>query len=589
MMNAPLALFVYNRLEHTKRTVEALMNNPEAKETELFIFSDGPKDETEIGNVNTVREYVEQIENFSVFRRVKVFCQEKNQGLETSVIKGVSEIINRFGKIIVLEDDIITSPDFLLFMNKALDAYQNDPKVWSISAYSLDTKRVRSCKDDVLWTYRGECWGWASWADRWNKVDWEVKDYPIFVKNRKMQRQFNRGGRDMTGLLKKQMENKISSWAIRWCYQQFKEEMITVFPRHPKAYNAGLDGSGTNCSQETTKDVDFIREDDWNFNYSLKNKILMHTFQRMYAQNYWIQAIGKIWYQLTEYEYCLVYRYGGNIYQVLKPNYKEWYADPIPFQWNGKQYVFSEVFKKFKGKGIIGVSEVTQDGKVKRPKSIIEEDFHLSFPSIFTHGDHVFMVPECSAAKQIRIYEMQEDVYHWKEYMSFDNMGELVDSVLFQNEYGNVYLITSEVYPINEHKTRLKLFEIQNFDNPLKMNLKEKWSQKDYSYIVRNGGIMINDERNCYRVAQQSTASVYGKNVIINRIEKLDEQMLQETFVRKITPHSEIIELPKYIYRKWGIHTYGKTGEFEILDLSVQRFSIWGIVHKICRRIDFIH
>ncbi len=150
-------------------------------------------------------------------------------------------------------------------MNKALDAFEKDPKVWSISTWLINNRKIKNCKEDILWTYRGECWGWASWADRWNRVDWSVGDYREFEKNRKRQRAFNRGGRDMSMLLQLQQEGEIHSWAIRWCYQQYKEDMITVFPKYPKSYNIGLDGSGTNCGGETTRLPETQLEKTWDF------------------------------------------------------------------------------------------------------------------------------------------------------------------------------------------------------------------------------------------------------------------------------------------------------------------------------------
>lgn len=584
-MAAPIALFVYNRPEHTKRTIEALKRNRGAEEAELFIFSDGAIDDTEKGNVEAVREYLADLKSLNVFKNVEIVTQEKNRGLEQSIICGVTKIINQYGEIIVLEDDIITAPDFLLFMNDALDAYREDSKVWSISSYSVCNKKTERCREDVLWTYRGECWGWASWADRWNKVDWDVKDYAEFVQNRKMQKSFNRAGRDMTLLLEKQQKGELNSWAIRWCYQQFKEDMITIFPKYQKSYNDGLDGTGTNCGQEICDEVKFLVEDNWNFEYSLDNQVLLKKFQKKYALSFWRQKIGKIWYLLTEYEYCLAYKSVGESCNILKPNYREWYADPIPFSWEGEDYVFVEVYRKFKEKGSIGICKLNKDGKLSRPKLIIEESFHLSFPSITVINGIVYMVPECSEVEQIRIYRMQKDIYHWKLYKAFENVGKLVDSILYRNKDGKVFLLSCELNKNNEYQTRIKQYEMINFANPDTMELKLNWKHEEYSYYDRNGGNFLNDGENIYRVVQQSTAKVYGKAVIINKIVKLDEEDLKEVFCKKITPHTEKIELMPFVYRKWGIHTYGKTNKIEIIDLLVQRFSFAGLWYKIWRRM----
>ena len=586
-MKAPIALFVYNRPKHTKKTIEALINNDGAKDSELFAFSDGAKDETEEGNVEAVREYLSRIADGNYFKKVHLINAKNNRGLEISIIEGVTKVINQYGKIIVLEDDIITSSDFLRFMNSALNAYEMDLNIWSISSYSLNNNKIRKCPEDVLWTYRGECWGWASWSDRWNKVDWNVEDYAEILHDKKVQKAFNRAGRDMFYLLDLQQKKIINSWAIRWCYQEYKENMITIFPKNPKSYNNGLDGSGTNCSDEAHKQVEmqFIVENDWNFNYSLENKILVREFQKMYFINYWRQKLGSLWYNLTEYEYCLAYKKQNEEYKVLKPNYKEWYADPIPFLWREKQYVFMEVYNKYGDKGRIGLSSIEKDGYLSRPKTIIEEPFHLSFPNVFIKDGQVYMVPECCAVNQIRIYKMQNDIYHWDVFKVFSNVGELVDSIIYEGIKGKVYLICCETNPHNKHQTCLKQYEILNFGDPSIMELKENWRQKEYSYCTRNAGGFINKKNNIYRVAQESTDKVYGKAVIINCVLELNEYILKEKFQKKITPATEKINLPKFVYRKWGVHTYGETNNFIIIDLLVQRFSLGGLWIKIWRRV----
>src|SRR3989339_698479 len=131
-MLSPIVLFVYNRLEHTRKTIEALQKNELAKDSELFLYSDGPKNEENIKKVNEVRKYINSIDGF---KKVKIVEREINFGLARSIIAGVTDIVNKYGKIIVLEDDIVTSPYFLTFMNDALCLYENEEKVMHISGY----------------------------------------------------------------------------------------------------------------------------------------------------------------------------------------------------------------------------------------------------------------------------------------------------------------------------------------------------------------------------------------------------------------------------------------------------------------------
>ena len=246
---APIVIFVYNRLDHTKQTIEALARNDLANASEVFIYSDAAKTEQGAEKVEAVRQYVDSIIPDSLFRSVTIFKAESNRGLANSVINGVSEIVNRFGKVIVVEDDLVTTPDFLSYMNRALDFYRDDPKIWSISGYSFKMKIPKSYNHDIFLSYRASSWGYATWADRWNTVDWELKEYQQFSKDHKMQRVFNRGGRDLTAMLNDQIEGKIDSWAIRWCYEQSRQDTLTVYPVYSRVKNIGLDGSGTHSKR----------------------------------------------------------------------------------------------------------------------------------------------------------------------------------------------------------------------------------------------------------------------------------------------------------------------------------------------------
>lgn len=244
-MLAPIVIFVYNRPEHTMKTIETLAENLLAKDSEVYIFSDGPKDESSLLKVESVRRFVDSLRYKDYFKSVTIEKSEHNKGLARSVINGVSKILNEYDKVIVLEDDLLTSRDFLVFMNDALEFYKNNPKIWSISGYSPPIKIPSNYKSQVYYSYRASSWGWATWRDRWEKVDWEVSDYDEFMKNKKMQNKFNRGGLDMSDMLKAQMEGKIDSWAIRWCYTQSKLDMYTVYPVKSRVRNIGLDGTGT--------------------------------------------------------------------------------------------------------------------------------------------------------------------------------------------------------------------------------------------------------------------------------------------------------------------------------------------------------
>ena len=223
-MLAPVVLFVYNRLEHTKETIATLAKNELAKESELYVFSDAAKNENAKVKVDAVRAFVREDEWKKSFKKVTVIEASENKGLAKSIIGGVTELINEYGKVIVIEDDLILSPFFLNYMNGALDFYENDPEIWSISGYSFPMKSLKKYPHDVFYSYRGSSWGWATWADRWAMNDWNVSDYDKFVKDEQWQKRFNRGGGDLTGMLALQMAGKIDSWAVRWCFEESNRE-----------------------------------------------------------------------------------------------------------------------------------------------------------------------------------------------------------------------------------------------------------------------------------------------------------------------------------------------------------------------------
>lgn len=254
MMLTPIALFVYNRPVHTRRTLGALLRNDLASESELFIFSDAPKKPEADNAVCEVREYIRKIAGF---RSVRIFERDKNWGLANSIIDGVTSVVNQYGRVIVLEDDLVTSPHFLEYMNAALRHYERDPKAFSIGAYNFPDKTM-SIPCDYQWdTYASvRCcsWGWATWVDRWKRIDWDMAYYGNFVRDRTAQESFNRGGPDMSGMLKMQYEGRIDSWAIRFCYAHHANHMHCIYPVKTLVMNIGLDHSGMHCGVDPRRE-----------------------------------------------------------------------------------------------------------------------------------------------------------------------------------------------------------------------------------------------------------------------------------------------------------------------------------------------
>ncbi|HTI61598.1 sugar transferase [Mucilaginibacter sp.] len=245
MKLAPILLFTYKRFESLKDTVQALQQNSLAAESDLYIFSDGCKKNEDLEQVTKVREFIKTITGF---KKITITEQEKNKGLANSIIDGVTSVMKFSDKVIVLEDDLYTTPNFLNFMNDALDFYASKPKVFSVSAYSFDLGESKADTDDAYFVNRGWSWGWGTWKDRWDDVDWQVKDYENFKNDKRRRKEFAKGGTDLNIMLHRQVSGLIDSWAIRWFYHQYKVGGLTLYPVHSKVRNNGFDEYATHTT-----------------------------------------------------------------------------------------------------------------------------------------------------------------------------------------------------------------------------------------------------------------------------------------------------------------------------------------------------
>jgi len=249
MSLAPITLFVYNRQWHAQETVEALQENELSKESDLFIFSDGPKNDKEKENVNKVREYIKTIDGF---KSINIILREKNLGLAKSIITGVTEIIDRYGKIIVMEDDLVSSPYFIKFMNDALEFYEREEKVVSIHGYiyPVKTKNLRS-----FFIKGSDCLGWATWKRGWDMFEQDGRKLLRELKARRLTREFDiNGAYPYTRMLEGQVKGNIESWAVLWYASTFLKDRLTLYPGRSFIRHIGNDNSGTNFGKEDILD-----------------------------------------------------------------------------------------------------------------------------------------------------------------------------------------------------------------------------------------------------------------------------------------------------------------------------------------------
>lgn len=246
-MLVPVVLFVYNRLFLLEQTIAALKNNLGAAETDLIVFSDGPKLAGDKEKVNEVRSYVKKIIGF---KTVNIIERDRNWGLANSIISGLADVFDKYNSAIILEDDVITSSYFLSFMNEGLKKYEHDDRVGSVHGYIYPVKKTLP---DNFFLYYANCWGWATWKRSWALFSSDADILLEKLKQKKLQRRFDfNNSIPYTEMLEKQAKGKINSWAIRWMTSLFLENKLSLYPGESLAINIGLNEDGTHSRRGGT-------------------------------------------------------------------------------------------------------------------------------------------------------------------------------------------------------------------------------------------------------------------------------------------------------------------------------------------------
>lgn len=296
-MLAPIVIFAFNRPDSLLLSLKALKTNPESKDSDLFIFVDGYR-KSKVGEKDKVRKVQEICKTLDGFKSVSYKFSDENKGLGTSIILGVSEIINRYGKVIVLEDDLITQPNFLSFMNQGLERYETDSKVFSVCGYTNRVVPPVNYEYDAYFCTRSSSWGWATWKDRWNSIDWSFDRWEKWMK---LKDDFNRwGGSDCFGMLDGCRVGRNKSWAIRFCFNQFLQDKLSLFPTRSLVINDGFDGLGTNCKKYSRFKYDLMSDDKSSFLFP-KEITLYKSFHRQ-AMRYHSVLI-RIWSRIMYHIY----------------------------------------------------------------------------------------------------------------------------------------------------------------------------------------------------------------------------------------------------------------------------------------------
>lgn len=243
MFYAPIALFTYNRADHTQKAVESLLKNAEAKDSDLFIFSDGPKNEKAVEGVEKNREYIHEIKKLegNCFKSVTLVEREKNWGLANSLIAGITELTDKYGRVIVVEDDLILSPYFLKFMNDGLEKYEDDDRVSAVSAY---LNPIDCTAPTTFFLRYFACWGWAVWKRSWDILNKDAKDLLRQMRWKKKAFDVDNSG-PFYGLLYCQKLGLVDSWAVLFYASSFLKNKLVLYPGVSCTQIGGADGSGT--------------------------------------------------------------------------------------------------------------------------------------------------------------------------------------------------------------------------------------------------------------------------------------------------------------------------------------------------------
>jgi len=253
-MLAPVMITTYTRLDHLRQTIEALRKNDLAKQTTVFVYVDGPcpGDEEKVG---AVKSYLATVKGFSAFN---IIARQQNLGAHENAKLANYEILQKFGVLIRMEDDIVTAPGFLTYMNAALDKYRDNKGVFSVSAYCPPMRIPKDYPSDVFFLRRFNGWGCGIWLDRLESIyrPISLEEFNRFSANKEQVRAFvSGGGKDMLIMLREVAHGRLDAGDINAMYYQFLNDQYTVYPTQSLVQNIGFDGSGVHCGRGSQFDV----------------------------------------------------------------------------------------------------------------------------------------------------------------------------------------------------------------------------------------------------------------------------------------------------------------------------------------------
>lgn len=291
---SPIVVFAYNRPGKLENLLNILSGDPLARDSELFIFIDGPKSSADALKVDKVHEVASRAGGFS---SVSITRSDHNKGLGTSIVTGVSAVFEKYDRVIVLEDDLAPVSCYLTYMNAALERYRDNPAVFSICGYTNSVKMPKDFQYDAFFCVRSSSCGWGSWRDRWKTVDWD----PSLEDIEKFGSAFNRwGGSDCASMLKSWRIGRNQSWAIRFCYSQFRQNKVSLFPvKSLVDISASFDEEATNCHKYSRFKFELFCPDMEQFRFPEKVEIIPSVRRKfLWYHSIPARAISKIMYMI---------------------------------------------------------------------------------------------------------------------------------------------------------------------------------------------------------------------------------------------------------------------------------------------------
>ncbi len=297
MLRPPVLIFAFNRPLHLERLLESICSNSDHKEYEFFVFVDGPRNSGDKKKISEIRIVLNR---YKSILKIETSYSTENLGVSKSIRNNISELFKKYEEVIVLEDDLIVSPLFLQFMVDSLNNFRSVSSCSSISGYRYKLEKLE-LSSYIL--YGADCWGWATWRDRWEQVNWNSSEVLHTIESSGLLNDFDIGGNyKYSEILKDQICGFVDSWAINWHASMFLLNKFTYYPQIPLCQNMGNDGSGTHFGKGRKYHVDLQYSDVNLLTYPTNFYNAKNEFEKYHQKN----TEERLWALIYRFKKCLL-------------------------------------------------------------------------------------------------------------------------------------------------------------------------------------------------------------------------------------------------------------------------------------------